>query len=587
MVMSKETFDALHVFKRERHPSAVKAGGSKEGFSLYGVMMGNCKSKKGVQRLKEWLWRPSRDVALLQRRHDALSFFTDPSNQGLVKEMQEAIRTAAFDVDVILRRIAVRSAADKDWQKIQTVCMAARTIRTACYPYADALELFYRISKIRTDDLAQLADQIHTTCDVEETASKGRFVVKPFADSELDGLKRRMRDIPAILDKVANEEIEKLDPSIHSISIKYEPRIGFQVQIPFECLNVPAGRDPEVPGHEYLYNTGQQPTPDSFYVFRSARTMELDDQIGDLHWLISDREALLGQEMERRVLALKDELLEAAEVFADLDCLLAMAMFARENNHVRPRLVTGKGIKIVKGRHPLQELVEQTFIANDTLLTAEGSLAWILTGANGSGKSMFLKQVALMVYMVQVGLFVPAESAEFGIVDRIFTRIQSRETATAGLSAFMMDLNQVTDAVHNATTNSLVIWDEFGKGTGKSDGMALLVAVIEEMVLRKEACPMLLVSTHFHDIMAQKMLPNTKVLSYHQMQSIINGDEMICLYQLVPSSKAATSSNARYVMIEAGFPDALVDRADEVTAHLLRGQYVYVVVCICVQRCLQ
>ena len=98
-----------------------------------------------------------------------------------------------------------------------------------------------------------------------------------------------------------------------------------------------------------------------------------------------------------------------------------------------------------------------------------------MTGANGSGKSMFLKQVALMVYMAQVGLFLPAEAAEVGLVDRIFTRIQSRETATAGLSAFMMDLNQVTDAVHNATTNSLVIWDEFGKGTGKTDGMALLV----------------------------------------------------------------------------------------------------------------
>ena len=140
----------------------------------------------------------------------------------------------------------------------------------------------------------------------------------------------------------------------------------------------------------------------------------------------------------------------------------------------------------------------------------------------------------------------------------------------------MMDLNQVTEAIHNATTKSLVIWDEFGKGTGKSDGMALLVAVIEEMVLRKEACPMLLVSTHFHDMMTQKMLPNTSLISYHQMQSIINGDEMICLYQLVTSEKAATSSNARYVMIEAGFPDALVDRADDVTEFLLKGLYVHI-----------
>jgi DNA mismatch repair protein MSH5 len=162
--------------------------------------------------------------------------------------------------------------------------------------------------------------------------------------------------------------------------------------------------------------------------------------------------------------------------------------------------------------------------------------------------------------------------AEIGMVDRIFTRIQARETATAGLSAFMMDLNQVTDSVKNATSDSLVIWDEFGKGTGKTDGMALLVAVIEEMLLRNDDCPMVIVSTHFHEILSLAILPDTRVLSYRQMESIIDGDELICLYQLVEADDLTSSSQARFVMAAAGLPVDLIQRADEVTDALLHGQ---------------
>jgi DNA mismatch repair protein MSH5 len=155
-----------------------------------------------------------------------------------------------------------------------------------------------------------------------------------------------------------------------------------------------------------------------FAFFRSERTIELDASLGDVHCNIVDLEAEIGAELEDCVLRLKDDLIEAADVFADLDCLLAMFGFALENNHNRPTLFASKGIHIVNGRHPLQELLVPTFIANDAVLTADSSWIWVLTGANGSGKSMFLKQVAMIVYMAQVGMFVPAESARCACFDR-------------------------------------------------------------------------------------------------------------------------------------------------------------------------
>jgi DNA mismatch repair protein MSH5 len=191
--------------------------------------MGLCKSRKGVQRLKEWLWRPSRDLELLRHRQDSIGFFLDPTNQGLAKEIQACIRTAAHDVAIILKRIMVKSSNVGDWNKIKLVCESARSIRTMCYPYVDALEIFARIGKIRTDDFGALADRIQHTVDVELSAKANRFVVKPFANSRLDELKRKLRDIPQLLTEVASEEIYRLvDESIEEMAIIY-------VRVPMRC----------------------------------------------------------------------------------------------------------------------------------------------------------------------------------------------------------------------------------------------------------------------------------------------------------------------------------------------------------------
>ena len=251
---------------------------------------------------------------------------------------------------------------------------------------------------------------------------------------------------------------------------------------------------------------------------------------------------------------------------------MAFAACAHENNYTRPRISATKQINIVDGRHPLQEIITQPFIPNSCKLkpgSKNGSVMF-LTGANGSGKSMYLKQVALIVYMAQLGSFVPAEAATLGLTDQIFTRIQTFESALAGLSAFMIDLNQVTEAVCHATTDSLIVLDEFGKGTGRNDGLSLLVSVIEEFLARRDTCPQILVSTHYHTVYS--MIPSNDLLSYHHMGSIIDNGELIYLYQLSELQEPTTNSLACYSMSAAGLPDELVTRAAEITADMQRGK---------------
>jgi DNA mismatch repair protein MSH5 len=167
------------------------------------------------------------------------------------------------------------------------------------------------------------------------------------------------------------------------------------------------------------------------------------------------------------------------------------------------------------------------------------------------------------VFLAHIGSFVPAGSAKIGMMEHIFTRIQTRESVSVGLSAFMIDLNQISAALNGATTRSLVVLDEFGKGTGTRDGMSLLVACLEHWLKMNEDCPNILVSTHFHGIVKQKLLPKSPLLEYLTMETIQDGDELIFLYQLVPGH--CDSSHACYIAAMAGVPKAVVERGRQVS----------------------
>lgn len=272
--------------------------------------------------------------------------------------------------------------------------------------------------------------------------------------------------------------------------------------------------------------------------YKSARTRELDNLLGDTQCEITDHETAIMHRLQTVILEHTKVLMDVMECCAELDCLISLAVCARENNYVCPKLTMDSVLNIEQGRHPLQELCVNLFVPNDTVFEKDKGRMKVLTGPNASGKSVYLKQVGLIVFLTHIGSFVPAESATVGITDRIFTRIHTRETVSVGLSTFMIDLNQI-------------------------DGLSLLTATLRHWLRQGSSCPKLLVSTHFHSLVKQKLLPQTPLVTYQTMQVMEEDEDIAFLYHLIDGY--AESSLACHIASLAGLPDELLKRAQQVT----------------------
>ncbi|CAG8786426.1 15533_t:CDS:10, partial [Racocetra persica] len=301
--------------------------------------------------------------------------------------------------------------------------------------------------------------------------------------------------------------------SASTLNVIYFPQLGYLVTVPLK----PEWKDEEdfkIDGLYYQFSTA------TTVYYKNDKMKELDEYLGDIHGLIVDREIEIMQKLQDRILEYVSLFLNSSAVCAELDCILSFAESARRYGYNRP-IVTDENVLIIeKGRHPLQELCINVFVANDTkLVGGKGILdesdemyedyltdendtynsVMLLSGANYSGKSVYLKQVALIAYMAHIGSFVPAESAIIGLIDKIFTRIQTKETVSKVQSAFMIDLQQISVALRNSTSRSLLIFDEFGKGTGSTDGAGLFCGVMEHLLKRGRDCPKVVAATHFHE----------------------------------------------------------------------------------------
>ncbi|RWW38534.1 hypothetical protein BHE74_00056228 [Ensete ventricosum] len=212
------------------------------------------------------------------------------------------------------------------------------------------------------------------------------------------------------------------------------------------------------------------------FFYHTPKTKELDNLLGDIYHKILDMERAIIRDLITRVLNFVPQLIKAVNFAAELDCILSLALIAHQNNYVRPILTGDTFLDIKNGRHALQEMTVDTFVPNDTKILNDGRIN-IITGPNYSGKSIYVKQVALVVYLSHIGSFIPADSATIGITDRIFCAMGNKPTITEQ-STFMIDLHQVGMMLRQATSHSLCLIDEFGKGTLTEDGIGLLGGAI-------------------------------------------------------------------------------------------------------------
>ncbi|KPP65000.1 mutS protein5-like, partial [Scleropages formosus] len=541
----------LQIFKLELHPSVYKLqSGEKEGLSLYGIL-NRCKCKFGSRLLRQWLMRPTRDMSVLTRRQEVVRFFTSPRNVDVLSTLQGCLRNIQ-SIPTLLHRMTLSHTKVSDWHCLYKTVYSAVCIRDTVRSLPRTIRLFQEISVSFTEDLYHIASLISKVVDFESSSAENRFTVKSNVDPTIDEKKRTMMGLSDFLTEVARKELDNLDSRIPSCSVIYIPLIGFLLSVP-RLPSMVEKEDFEIEGLDFMFLSEER------LHYRSARTKELDNMLGDLHCDIRDMETAVMTQLQATVLQHSDCLLKVLQLSAELDCLMALAQASQEYNYCSPFLSTHSRLSLIQARHPLVELCTPMFVSNPLSSCEREGKVKVLTGPNSSGKS-----VGLIVFMALIGSNVPAKEAEIGLVDCIFTRMQSRESVSVGMSTFMIDLNQMAFALNHSTGNSLVLIDEFGKGTNTVDGLSLLASCLSFWLMKPPShCPHVLVATNFHSLLQLGLLPPSTQLSPLTLETAVDGEELVFLYQLRPG--ICQSSYAANIAVLAGLPHTVIQRGLEVS----------------------
>ncbi|KAG2361520.1 DNA mismatch repair protein MutS [Suillus spraguei] len=557
MQINADALFSLQIFENESHAS-IHSDKTKEGLSLFGIL-DNTRTPLGRSLLRIWLMRPSLSIPVIAARHDAIECFLHPENLAPASTLQNHLK-GIKNIPRILGLLKAGKAGVGDWQGLVKFTYHSAMMRDALAELhgGDLVEVVRKL--VASLDIASFKDignAVNETIDWEESTINNRICVRPYIDEELDQRKHVYAGLDTVLCKVAEQICQKIPVDYTaSLNVVYFPQLGFLICVPMQ----EEWRSEE--GIKVLDGWSFQFSSDAHVYFKSEEMHDMDTHIGDLHPSIVDREIEIVQELLERILVCSEGMRYVCDVCAELDCLLAFAEASRAYNYCRPQMSEDPIIDIDQGRHPLQEQVVDIFVPNDARLSAgigfgdraelqeTNSLPMctsivLCTGANACGKSVYLKQVALIQYMAQVGNrsdFVPAVSATLGIVDKIFTRIQTRESVSKVLShckaqsAFMIDLNQVSLALRNCTVNSLILLDEFGKGTIPAGsfssrckhnyGAGLFCSVIKHLLNRGSQCPKVLAATHFHEVFQKDMLdPHKFPITFLHMQVLFTSSK--------------------------------------------------------------
>uniref|UniRef100_A0A8C9U0A7 MutS protein homolog 5 n=1 Tax=Scleropages formosus TaxID=113540 RepID=A0A8C9U0A7_SCLFO len=554
--VDKDTYSVLQIFKLELHPSVYKLqSGEKEGLSLYGIL-NRCKCKFGSRLLRQWLMRPTRDMSVLTRRQEVVRFFTSPRNVDVLSTLQGCLRNIQ-SIPTLLHRMTLSHTKVSDWHCLYKTVYSAVCIRDTVRSLPRTIRLFQEISVSFTEDLYHIASLISKVVDFESSSAENRFTVKSNVDPTIDEKKRTMMGLSDFLTEVARKELDNLDSRIPSCSVIYIPLIGFLLSVP-RLPSMVEKEDFEIEGLDFMFLSEER------LHYRSARTKELDNMLGDLHCDIRDMETAVMTQLQATVLQHSDCLLKVLQLSAELDCLMALAQASQEYNYCSPFLSPHSRLSLIQARHPLVELCTPMFVSNPLSSCEREGKVKVLTGPNSSGKSVYLKQVGLIVFMALIGSNVPAKEAEIGLVDCIFTRMQSRESVSVGMSTFMIDLNQMAFALNHSTGNSLVLIDEFGKGTNTVDGLSLLASCLSFWLMKPPShCPHVLVATNFHSLLQLGLLPPSTQLSPLTLETAVDGEELVFLYQL--RLGICQSSYAANIAVLAGLPHTVIQRGLEVS----------------------
>jgi DNA mismatch repair protein MutS len=499
----------------------------------------------GARLLGEWLANPLTDRAAIEARLDAVEELM--GEDGLRGQLRESLR-GIYDLQRLVARVTTGRASPRDLNSI------GRTL-------AELPKLKAKLTARRSGLLAQLEADLDLCPEVRSKlesalvaecpliAREGGFIRDGF-DAELD----RLRELAAGGKQwIAKYQAEAVSQSgIPNLKVGYNKVFGYYIEV----TNTHRGKVPEnFIRKQTLKNAERYITPE---------LKEYEEQVLSADERAKDLEYELFLELRDLVAAAARRLQTTAEVLAHLDVLAALAELARHRGYCRPSIVDQPVLEIVDGRHPVLDITEAdgTFVPNDTVADPQRGMMLLITGPNMAGKSTYIRQVALLTLMAQMGSFVPAHRARIGIADRIFARVGASDELSRGRSTFMVEMTETARILNTATPRSLVILDEIGRGTSTYDGVSLAWAIIEH--LHDQVGCRTLFATHYHELTdLESSLPGVKNLNV----AVKEWEENIAfLHKIVDG--AADKSYGIHVARLAGVPPEVNERAKQILAQL-------------------
>ncbi|CAH0555687.1 unnamed protein product [Brassicogethes aeneus] len=519
------SFKALHIFQEKWHEAGFKRGtqsANREGLSIYKLFSVHCKSTMGQTFLRNILRNPIKNIDELNRRLDFIEFSLVLENREFIESLQDNIKHLC-DINNILIKIQNGRANTNDWKVIYKTMYHTVFVNELCRPFLEKSKILAEFSNSVSPELMGLEQSILDALDFTNV-HLGIPSIKFGLDETLDAKKLRQKDISKNINVAARIVVEELPDFITECSIVYLPEMGHHIAInEWEPDCIP--EQLEEFGYQFVFKIS-----DTIH-YKNAMCKELDKYYGDINSEIIDHENRIIRRLSGFISKYQKAIRDPLRELALIDCLLAMAKMAIERNFIRPQLNTNHVNEIVEGRHPIMDMLITGFESNDFCSGGENSRVKIITGPNGSGKSIYLKQVGMILYLAHIGSYVPAKSANIGMLHSIHCRMQANESASVRLSAFMLDISQTTKALDNANCSSLVLMDEFGRGTSINEGLSILVGILKSFVEKKQNCPHVLVSTHFQQII--KHLPVSALVEHLKMEHTKANGALCFLYKTV------------------------------------------------------
>ena len=517
----------------------------KKGTLLW--VLDKTRTPMGGRMLRSWLERPLLTVTAICKRSAAVAALVEDT---VAREELTAALTGLGDMERLMGRIVYGTAGGRDMASLRSAMERLPAIRAQLERFQDRrlAELLEALDPLE-DLAAQIADAI---CDQPPFSVREGGFIRDGYNAEVDRLRQILTGGKGIIAQMEAQEKEKT--GIRTLKIGFNKVFGYYIEVSKSF----ADQVPDTYIRKQTLVNGER------YITQELKDLE--------HEILtaSDRVTALEYELftalRQAITAQSERVQRTAAAVAEVDALVSLAAVAVRNHYCRPTVDESGVLEIHQGRHPVVEqmLRDSLFVPNDTFMGAREDRVAIITGPNMAGKSTYMRQVALIVLMAQIGSFVPAASARIGVVDRIFTRIGASDDLSAGQSTFMVEMTEVADILRHATKHSLLILDEIGRGTSTFDGMSIARAVLEYCADRKLLGAKTLFATHYHELTElENTLPGA--VNYN-IAVKARGDEIVFLRKILPGG--ADRSYGIEVASLAGLPDKVIQRAKTVLREL-------------------